>query len=101
MNKLLSRDLVQPDMTRKPFPNILLGITALGAICTVALAIMYAVSVGKWNRYQAQATDASTKQNLARALQMDILEYRKTHPDIDPILRDALHSNPTPNSPAK
>ena len=85
-------------MTRKPFPTILFGVTAFGAICTVALAILYVLSVGKWNRYQAQANDAATKQNLARALQMDILEYRKTHPDIDPVIREVLHSNTTQNS---
>ena len=74
------------DMKNTPLTTILLGVLTLSAIASIVLCWLYISNTRELRTLQAQAAQINNNRALINALAIDVVEYSKTHPAIDPIL---------------
>ena len=74
-------------MGKNPFAALLVAVLFLSAGMNVYYALRYAFATRSLRRIQPQVADVQNRLNIAQALLNDTLQYSKTNPAIDPLLR--------------
>jgi hypothetical protein len=73
-------------MKNTPLTTILLGVLTLSALASIVLCWLYISNTRELRTLQAQAAQINSNRALINALAIDVMEYSKTHQDIEPIL---------------
>jgi hypothetical protein len=73
-------------MKNSPLTTILVGGLAILVLGSVGLCWLYLHNRGELRTLQFQVQIQTARQPVVNALVADVLEYSKTHPQIDPIL---------------
>ena len=73
-------------MKNTPLTTILLGVLTLSALASIVLCWLYISNTRELRTLQAQAAQVNNNRALINALAIDVMEYSKTHPAIEPIL---------------
>ena len=94
-------------MKNSPLTTILVGALAIFVLGSVGLCWLYLHNRGEARGLQFQVQIQTARQPAVNALVADVIEYSKTHPQIDPILasagiptnKTASASSPNPAAP--
>jgi len=74
-------------MKNSPLTTILLGALTLSALASVVLCWMYISNTRELRTLQSQAALINNNRAMINALAADTVEYSKTHPAIEPLLK--------------
>lgn len=74
------------DMKNNPMTTVLLGVLTVSALLSVGLCWRYISNTRELRALQVQATMINNNRTLINALAIDVTEYSKKNPAIDPIL---------------
>jgi len=90
-------------MNKSPLTKVLLGVLTIIALWSLVLCYSFIAKSRELRTLNAQAAQINFRQQAANALVMDVLEYSKKNPAINPILESIqAKSNATPAAaPAK
>ena len=77
------------NMKNSPLTTILVGALAIVVLGSVGLCWLYLHNRGEVRQLQMIIQGQSARQPAVNSLVQDVLEYAKTHPQIDPILASA------------
>jgi hypothetical protein len=76
-------------MKNSPLTAILLSLLAISAVASAGFCFYYASAARQIRQIQPQVAAINNHNAAISALAADLLEYSKTHPDINPLLESA------------
>ncbi len=93
-------------MDKKLIPMILIGLLAVSVLISGVFTVIYVTNVKSLRTLQSQASFVNNRQNLARALLTEAVEYSKRNPAIKPVLQSVgvpqdIQPAPAPNAGQK
>ena len=89
-------------MKSSPLTTILMVLVAFAAVASVGFCFFYIKSFRELSQLQTQEAVVVNTRAAINSLANELLEYSKTHRDIDPILEAARVKAPSqPQAPAK
>jgi hypothetical protein len=91
-------------MRKSSLPAILVGLLVLGALATAVLTVSYVTAVGSLRKLQPQVAQMTQQQAVIRSLIGETLDYSKTHPDMQALIKSidakaATGAAPSPSTP--
>jgi hypothetical protein len=87
-------------MKNNPLTTVLLGVLTVSALLSVGLCWRYISNARELRLLQGQATLINNNRALINELAVDAVQYSKTNPSIDPILKSVGLKPASPTSTA-
>jgi hypothetical protein len=76
-------------MKSDPLTGTLMGVLAVSVLASIFFFYSYVSKTRVMRQSQIQLMNINARRQAINALLIDVMEYRKTHPAIDPLLQDA------------
>ena len=86
-------------MKSDPLTGTLIGVLAASVLASIVCLYFYAINTREIRQSQFMMMTINARRQAVTALVVDVLEYSKTHPAIDPIL-EATNIKPKPGAAA-